>query len=169
MDMTTLQQPVKAAFCYLLIITAAVLHTAPAYSDSTQKKLTPKWTERYLFKNNPELVKDTHLDHVLSFYYFGRYKDFTIMGMERVKGENYHQHNTVLIFKNGVLKGYYEDLQVFPSGVSKAGIIEFPANNKIADHVNLKEGYYPAIIFSREKRLNPEGYAVNEIEWVDEL
>jgi hypothetical protein len=169
MDIKSLQQPLKAAFCYLLISTGIVLSIAPAYSETAQVKLTPKWTERYLFKNTPELVKNTHLDHVLSFYYFGSYKDFTIMGMERVKGDDYHQHNTVLIFKNSELKGYYEELQMFPSSVNKEGVIEFPANNDVEDNINLEEGFYPAMVFVRDKKLNPEGHAVSEIKWIDEM
>ena len=168
MDVQKTMQLIKAAFYCLLITTT--LHTNHALSaDPVSKstavkeiKLTPKWTERYLFKYNPELVKDTHLDQVLSFYYFGSYQGFTIMGMERVKGEDYHQHNTVLIFKDSVLQGYYEELAVFPAGVSEKGVVEFPANNDVVENIDLNLGYYPAIVFSRDKQLNPDGHAVSE-------
>ena len=175
MDIKSLQQSSKTAFCYLLISTGILLGITPAYSEPALKSvpkppiinITPKWTERYLFKNAPELVRNTHLDHVLSFYYFGRYEEFTVMGMERVKGDDYHQHNTVLIFKDAELKGYYEELQVFPSKITKEGVIEFPANNDVEDNINLKEGYYPAMVFSRDKKLNPDSHAVSEIQWVN--
>jgi hypothetical protein len=175
MNMKPSQQSFKTAFCYLLISTGIMFGNSPVYSETvptsasktSEIKLTPKWIERYLFKNFPELVRNTHLDHVLSFYYFGSYKDFTIMGMERVKGDDYYQHNTVLIFKNAELKGYYEALQVLPSKVTSEGLIEFPANNDVEDNINLKEGYYPAMVFSRDKKLNPDSHAVSEIQWVN--
>ena len=170
MDIRKTTQPIKAAF-YCLLISADLsfnsviaAEATPAEPAAAKIKLTPKWTERYLFKHNPELVKNTHLDQVLSFYYFGSFQDFTIMGMERVKGEDYHQYNTVLVFKNSVLQGYYEELAVFPSGVSEQGIVEFPANNNVIENTNLSLGYYPDIVFSRDKKMNPTEHAVSE--WV---
>lgn len=88
------------------------------------------------------------------------------MGMERVKGENYHQHNTVLIFKNSELKGYYEELQSFPLMVTKDGVVEFPENNKIEKNIDLKKGDYPEIIFVRDKKINPENHTISKIQWI---
>ncbi len=113
-------------------------------------KLSPQWTERYLFKNIPKLLKNTHTDHVLAFYYFGSFQDFTIMGMERVKGDDYEPHHTILIFKNSILQGYYEELLVFPAGVSKQGQVFFPANRPVGDNIELAQGLYPTIIFNRQ-------------------
>lgn len=160
MDIRKTMQPIKAAFYCLLISTGLSFNAVIA----AEIKLTPKWTERYLFKHNPELVKNTHLDQVLSFYYFGSFQDFTVMGMERVKGEDYHQYNTVLVFKNSVLQGYYEELAVFPAGVNAQGVVGFPANNDVVENIDLGLGDYPAIVFSRDKKLNPIGHAASE--WV---
>jgi len=113
-------------------------------------KLSPQWTERYLFKNIPKLLKNTHTDHVLAFYYFGSFQDFTIMGMERVKGDDYEPHHTILIFKNSILQGYYEELLVFPAGVSKQGQVFFPANRPVDENIELAQGLYPTIIFNRQ-------------------
>jgi len=158
MEIKRLMQPFKAAFSCLLI-TASMLSSSIV---SAEIELTPKWTERYLFKHNPSLVQDTHLDQVLSFYYFGSFQDFTIMGMERVKGDDYHQYNTVLVFKDSVLQGYYEELAVFPAGVSEQGEVKFPSNNDVVENIDLGQGYYPMIVFSRDKKLNPETHAVSE-------
>jgi len=158
MDIKKTTQPLMAAFSCLLIV-VGMLSSSMARGEIA---LTPKWTERYLFKHNPNLVQNTHLDQVLSFYYFGSYQDFTIMGMERVKGDDYHQYNTVLIFKDSVLQGYYEELAVFPAGVSEEGQVKFPANNDVIDNIDLGQGYYPAMVFVRDKKLNPETHAVSE-------
>ena len=113
-------------------------------------KLSPQWTERYLFKHIPKLLKNSHTDHVLAFYYFGSFEDYTIMGMERVMGDDYEPHHTVLIFKDSVLQGYYPDLMVFPAGVSLQGQIFFPANRSVADNIDLADSRYPAIIFNQD-------------------
>jgi hypothetical protein len=119
-------------------------------SNAAEIKLSPQWTERYLFKHMPSLVKNSHTDHVLAFYYFGSFQDFTIMGMERVKGDDYEPHHTVLIFKDSILQGYYEELLVFPGGVSEQGQVFFPANRSANEYIDLANGHYPAIIFNKQ-------------------
>ena len=171
MDIRKKRQLAKAAFYCLLISSSfsltstadlVAVESATAEPTAAKIKLTPRWTERYLFKYNPELLRNTHLDQVLSFYYFGSFQNFTIMGMERVKGEDYHQYNTVLIFKDLTLHGYYEELAVFPASVNEQGVIKFPANNDVIKNIDLGQNYYPAIIFSRDKKLNPETHDVSE-------
>lgn len=129
------------SFCISLSISA---------NSYAEIKLSPQWTERYLFKNIPALLKNSHNDHVLAFYYFGSFEDFTIMGMERVMGDDYEPHHTVLIFKDSVLQGYYPELMVFPAGVSALGQVFFPANRSVADTIDLDNGQYPAIIFNQQ-------------------
>jgi len=121
-------------------------------SSVAEIKLTPQWTERYLFKNMPHLVKNSHTDHVLAFYYFGSFDDYTIMGMERVKGDDYEPHHTILVFKDSILQGYYPELLVFPGGVSEQGEVYFPANRTVNTVIDLANGNYPVIIFND----NPE-------------
>jgi hypothetical protein len=164
MDIKKSMQSIKAAFSCLLITAGLSLGLGLSFSSNAfaEIELTPKWTERYLFKHNPELVKNTHLDQVLSFYYFGSFQNFTIMGLERVKGDDYHQYNTVLIFKDSVLQGYYEELAVFPAGVDAQGIVNFPANSNVVENIDLGQSYYPAMIFSRDKKLNPETHEVSK-------
>jgi hypothetical protein len=113
-------------------------------------KLSPQWTERYLFKHHPSLLKNSHKDHVLAFYYFGGFQDYTVMGMERVMGDDYLPHHTVLIFKDSVLQGYYPELVVFPAGVSARGLIFFPANRSVAAKIDLANDAYPKLIFNQD-------------------
>lgn len=130
-------------------------------SGHAEIELSPQWTERYLFKHFPMLLKNSHTDHVLAFYYFGSYQDFTIMGMERVKGDDYEPHHTVLIFKDSVLQGYYEELVVFPAGVSKQGRVFFPANLPVAKNIELATGQYPNIIFKGDIETTAIFHSVN--------
>ena len=114
-----------------------------------ESRLSPQWTERYLYKNYPQLLKNSHTDHVLAFYYFGGAEGYTVMGMERIKGDDYLPHLTVLIFKDLTLQGYYPEVGVFPSGVSELAVLSFPANASVSERVQLSRGakHYPEIHF----------------------
>ena len=136
--------------CTLNSMFILILALMTSMSRAAEIKLSPQWTERYLFKNTPQLLENSHADHVLAFYYFGGFKDFTVMGMERVRGEDYEPHNTILIFKNSILQGYYEELLVFPAGVSEEGLIFFPANRSVNEQINLATDAYPALIFNED-------------------
>lgn len=148
--------------CFLLksrslsSLLALMLMLMVSMSNAAEVELSPQWTERYLFKNTPKLLKNSYTDHVLAFYYFGSFQDFTIMGMERVKGDDYEPHHTLFIFKDSVLQGYYEELLVFPAGVSKQGQVFFPANRSVNESIDLANGLYPVLIFNE----NPETASV---------
>jgi hypothetical protein len=138
---------------FKLFATGVLLMLLLSNASLAEIKLSPQWTERYLFKHHPALVKNSHTDHVIAFYYFGSFQDYTIMGMERIKGDEYEPHNTLLIFKDSILQGYYEELLVFPAGVSEAGQIYFPTNRDVLTNVNLKNPSYPDIIFQANTRI----------------
>lgn len=108
---------------------------------------TPQWAERYILQHYPALLENSETDHVLAFYYFGSYQDFTIFGMERVKGSDYLSHNTVLVFNDSQLQGYYQELTVFPAGVSAEGEVFFPPNYQAVQNIDLQAGDYPKIQF----------------------
>jgi hypothetical protein len=99
---------------------------------------------------------------VLAFYYFGSYQDYTVMGMERVKGDDYLPHHTVLIFKDSVLQGYYPELVVFPAGVSRQGMVFFPANRSVTENIDLANGVYPKITF--DKNTTTESSYINSLD-----
>jgi len=69
------------------------------------------------------------------------------MGMERVKGDEYEPRNTILVFKDSVLQGYYENLMVFPAGVNPQGEVFFPANRDALVRIDLANNHYPNIAF----------------------
>lgn len=112
-----------------------------------EEHYTPQWVERYILEHYPILLKGSQNDHVLAFYYFGSYQNFTVFGMERVKGDDYLSHNTVLIFNDSKLQGYYEELTVFPAGVTEEGRVFFPPNYQAVKNINLEAGDYPTIQF----------------------
>ena len=111
---------------------------------------TAQWVERYIINNHSYLLQGSENDHVLAFYFFGYYQSFTVFGMERIKGQDYKSYNTVLVFNDSKLQGYYEELTVFPAGVNKAGEVFFPANYQATHNINLAQDDYPAIQFIPE-------------------
>jgi hypothetical protein len=119
---------------------------------------TPQWAEQYIHQHNSYLLDNSQADHVLAFYYFGSYEGFTVFGMERVKGDDYESHNTVLIFEHSVLKGYYQELTVFPAGVSEKGEVFFPPNHAAVENIDLANNIYPVIQFKPEMERYKKGY-----------
>ncbi|MCD8520991.1 MAG: hypothetical protein LRY66_15690 [Saccharospirillaceae bacterium] len=99
-------------------------HRSQAVSDATL--VTPEWVERYLYTRNSDLLNDSFNDHVMSFYYFGRVGQRTLIGLERVRGNDYEQFFSLLIFHRTELLGYYRNVLSFPSGVSDSGDVQFP-------------------------------------------
>ena len=88
--------------------------------------VTPEWAERYLYSRNSALLDDSFNDHVMSFYYFGRVAQRTLIGLERVRGDDYEQFFSLLVFEDTHLLGYYRNVLSFPSGVSDSGDVQFP-------------------------------------------
>lgn len=95
-------------------------------SPKPKHVLTPQWAERYIYKNHPRLMKGSRRDHVMAFYFFGGYDVYTLMGMERVRGDDYHEELTLLVFKDKELVGIYSRLPHFPKGVETSGKLLFP-------------------------------------------
>lgn len=90
------------------------------------KWVTPSWAERHLYAIRSPLMKGSHTDHVVSLYFFGDYQDRTLIGLERVKGDDYLQHFSLLLFEKKTLIGYYPEVVSFPKGVDKQGLVQFP-------------------------------------------
>ena len=88
--------------------------------------VTPEWTERYLNAVQSKLLDGADSDHVMSFYYFGSHGALTLMGLERVKGDDYEQFFSLMIFNGQQLEGYYQNVFSFPSGVTENGDVLFP-------------------------------------------
>ena len=113
-------------------------------SQADEGVLTAEWAERYLKQQQPHLLEDSEHDHVISLYYFGRYQHRHLMGLERVRGEDFLQYYTLLVFEEHSLLGYYQNLMSFPSSLNESGQVMFPVGiestqNNSAFHLNINE------------------------------
>ena len=88
--------------------------------------LTAEWAEQYLKTHDSHLLDDSEHDHVMSLYYFGHYKNRSLMGLERVRGDDYEQFFTLLVFEEKTLLGYYAEVLSFPATISPEGELNFP-------------------------------------------
>ncbi len=88
--------------------------------------VTPQWVEQYLHDSESELLRGSEDDHVLSLYYFGSAGGVSLMGLERVRGDDYAQYFTLMLFRERQLLGYYRDVLSFPAAVSTDGRVTFP-------------------------------------------
>lgn len=103
-----------------------LLNTAHA----EQALLSAVWAEEYLKKHDSHLLDDSEHDHVMSLYYFGHHKQRRLMGLERVRGDDYEQYYTLLLFEEETLVGYYQDVLSFPSRIDRDGNVHFPLGIK---------------------------------------
>ena len=109
--------------CVLLFITLPV-QAADKVADPMG--VTPVWAEQFLKAHYPALLDGSEQDHVMSMYYFGRHGARTLMGLERVRGENYEQFYTLLVFEEQRLLGYYPNVMTFRSAILSNGDVQFP-------------------------------------------
>lgn|SRR5690554_131685 len=106
--------------CFLLLLSSVV---STVFAET---KLTADWAEQYIKENQPNLMLGSESDHVVSVYYFGKFRNRSLLGLERVRGEGYEQFFTLLIFENKSLLGFYENVLSFPSAISAKGEVAFP-------------------------------------------
>ncbi|WP_420591221.1 hypothetical protein [Bacterioplanoides sp.] len=129
--MTSLKHFLLCCFCLMLSSQAlaevySVLQETPDGVKNQPKWVTPEWTERHLYAIRSPLMKGSHTDHVVSLYYFGDSGTRTLIGLERIKGDDYLQYFSLLLFDKKTLIGYYPEVASFPSGVDSTGIVTFP-------------------------------------------
>lgn len=98
----------------------------PERRATPPKWVTPAWAERHLYAIRSLLMQGSHTDHVVSLYFFGEHNDRTLIGLERVKGDDYQQFFSLLVFNKKTLLGYYPEVASFPSGVDDQGWVIFP-------------------------------------------
>ena len=129
--MTSLKHFLLCCFCLMLSSQAlaevySVLQETPDGVKNQPKWVTPEWTERHLYAIRSPLMKGSHTDHVVSLYYFGDSGTRTLIGLERIKGDDYLQYFSLLLFDKKTLIGYYPEVASFPSGVDEQGKVVFP-------------------------------------------
>lgn len=130
--------------------------------------LSVEWAEQYIKKNHPQLMQDSEHDHVMSLYYFGHSNERRLMGLERVRGEDYLQYFTLLLFQNETLLGYYSNVMSFPSSITVAGNVQFPMgitgrlkNKNILFNINmLPESLEPLCLEQRQVKECYEWHSV---------
>ena len=112
-----------------IFLLAALLVTLPSLAykkPPIENPVTPEWTEQYLHQTGSALLNDSEQDHVMSYYYFGAVNGRTLMGLERVRGDDYDQFFSLMVFEQQTLLGFYQNVPSFPSGVDSAGNVSFP-------------------------------------------
>ena len=102
----------------------------PLQTDSADE-VTAQWAEQYLQRTQSILLDGSDSDHVMSLYYFGwasgqAAERYTLIGLERVRGAEYRQFFTLLVFRDQTLLGYYRNVPSFPSAVNEDGRVRFP-------------------------------------------
>lgn len=122
----------------VLLLLVLSLNAEGADSVADPLGVTPAWAEQFLKDEYPALLDDSDNDHVMSVYYFGRYANRTLMGLERVRGDNYEQFFTLLVFEGRHLLGYYPHVMTFPSAILPTGEVQFPLG--VAAHGQLSDG-----------------------------
>lgn len=103
-----------------------VLLMQSSFAAEQAALLSAVWAEEYLKQHDSHLLDDSEHDHVMSLYYFGDFEKRRLMGLERVRGEDYEQYFTLLLFEETSLVGYYQNVLSFPSSIDKNGQVHFP-------------------------------------------
>jgi len=128
--MTTLRMVITCYwFMFSLALQADVYSVDQSTPDGVHNQprwITPQAAEIYLHSIRSPLMQNSHTDHVVSLYFFGDYQDRTLIGLERVKGEDYQQYFSLLVFEKKELLGYYKYVASFPAAVDPDGIVVFP-------------------------------------------
>lgn len=119
--------------------------------------VTPQWTEQYLENTQSALLSGSERDHVNSYYYFGVHGERTLIGLERVKGNDFRQYFSLLIFDQKTLLGYYENIPNLPFVVTESGQLTFPRGYELNDTILIQENTFPPLCLAE--------YAC--VEWVD--
>lgn len=125
----------------------AVIEDEPVATPIIEGALavTPEWTEAFLHRTHSLLLDDHVSDKVMSFYFFGRHGDRTLIGLERVRGEDYHQYFTLLVFENQALLGFYRHLHSFPTKILSSGEVRFPRGYNTKLMFNVMSDTFPTL------------------------
>lgn len=107
--------------------------------------VTPEWTEAFLHRTHSPLLDDHVNDKVMSFYFFGRHGERTLIGLERVRGEDYHQYFTLLVFDNQTLLGFYRHIHSFPTKILSSGEVRFPRGYNTKLIFNVLSDTFPTL------------------------
>lgn len=109
--------------CHLLLtVSLLYLMALPVFADV----MTAKQAEQWLIQQQHDLLAGSEHDHVVSYYYFGSQQQRSLIGLERVRGDHYQSHYSLMIFEQGQLLGFYEALPSLPLALAPDGVVHFP-------------------------------------------
>lgn len=107
--------------------------------------VTPQEAEAFLQAHNSPLLSGSETDHVKSFYYFGSHGHRTLIGLERVRGDDYSQHYSLMVFENKDLLGYYAESPALPLMITESGVLSFPRGNEVSDIILIQQNEFPPL------------------------
>lgn len=110
-----------------------------------ESAVTPQWTESFLEETDSALLKGADGDHVNSYYYFGTHDQRTLIGLERVKGSNFQQYFSLLVFDHQTLLGYYQYIPNLPFFVTETGRLTFPRGYEVEDVILIQQQSFPPL------------------------
>jgi len=107
--------------------------------------VTPQQAEQYLESRNSPLISNHDADQVNSYYYFGVYEQRTLIGLERVRADDYSQHFSLLVFDGDDLLGYYQNIASLPLFIEPDGQLSFPRGAELEGQIFIQQDVFPAL------------------------
>jgi len=113
--------------------------------SASAANVTPQDAERILIEEQSVLLQGRETDHVNSYYYFGNIGYRTLIGLERVRGDDYSQHYSLMVFENDILLGYYPDIATMPLMLTDSGVLEFPVGFEASEIILVQQNEFPPL------------------------
>ena len=136
----------RVILCIVFMVPGAgALEPQDAASYFATDAVTPQQAEQCLETMKSPLIHNSEGDHVNSYYYFGVHGDRTLIGLERVKGADYSQYFSLLVFDQTTLLGYYRNIASLPLFIEQDGQLSFPRGVELADTIYIHQGSFPAL------------------------
>lgn len=128
-----------------------------------ESAVTPQWTESFLEKTDSALLMGADGDHVNSYYYFGTHGQRTLIGLERVKGSNFQQYFSLLVFDHQTLLGYYQYIPNLPFFVTETGRLSFPRGYELEEVILIQQQNFPPLCLADYDCVNWVSVLIDEV------
>ncbi|MEK9712138.1 MAG: hypothetical protein VW258_06205, partial [Thalassolituus sp.] len=107
--------------------------------------VTPQQAEEYLETRKSPLISNNDADQVNSYYYFGVFDGRTLIGLERVRADDYSQHFSLLVFEGHELLGYYQGIASLPLFIESDGQLSFPRGSELLGQIYIQQEEFPQL------------------------